>query len=57
MRVKLDPLKASQETRQVVQSMCNLAERATPELKGLLVPMCDYHGGVCHEMEPCGRYQ
>lgn len=50
-------LKASQETRQVVQSMCNLAERATPELHGLLVPLCEYCGGVCHEMEPCGRYK
>lgn len=48
-------LKASQETRQVVQAMCNLAEEATPELHGLLVPLCEYCGGVCHEMEPCGR--
>ena len=29
------------------------AEKATPELKGLLVPMCQYHGGVCHEIAPC----
>lgn len=29
---------------------------ATPELKGLLVPMCEYHGGVCHEIQPCGKY-
>ena len=48
-------LKASQETRQIVQAMCNLAEEATPELHGLLVPLCEYCGGVCHEMEPCGR--
>ena len=26
-----------------------------PELEGLLVPMCDYHGGVCHELNGCGR--
>lgn len=49
-------LKASQETRQIVQAMCKLAEEATPELHGLLVPLCEYCGGVCHEMEPCGRY-
>ena len=49
--------KASQETRQIVQAMCKLAEEATPELHGLLVPLCEYCGGVCHEMEPCGRYQ
>ena len=34
-----------------------LAEEATPELHGLLVPLCEYCGGVCHEMEPCGRYK
>lgn len=43
------------EARQIVQAMCNLAEGATPELHGLLVPLCEYCGGVCHEMEPCGR--
>ena len=32
-----------------------VAEEATPELRGLLVPMCEYNGGVCHEMFPCGR--
>lgn len=50
-------MKASLETRQIVQDMCNLAEEATPELHGLLVPLCEHCGGVCHEMEPCGRYQ
>lgn len=44
---------ASLETRQIVQRMCCLAEEATPELHGLLVPMCEY--GRCHEMFPCGR--
>lgn len=47
--------KASPETRAVVQEMCRLAEEALPELKGLLVPMCEYHGGVCHEIQSCGR--
>lgn len=40
-----------------VAAMCKLAEEATPELHGLLVPLCEYCGGVCHEMEPCGRYK
>lgn len=48
-------MKASKETREVVQQMCELAERALPELKGLLVPMCEYHGGVCHEIRSCGK--
>lgn len=47
--------KASEKTRQAVQMMCLLAERAVPELQGLLVPMCEWCGGVCHEVEPCGR--
>lgn len=48
-------LKASQETQEVVSAMCVLAEEATPELHGLLVPLCEYCGGVCHEMEQFGR--
>ena len=48
-------MKASPETREVVQRMCNLAEKVVPELHGLLVPMCEYHGGVCHEIKSCGK--
>lgn len=48
-------MQAAEETRYVVSEMCRLAEEATPELEGLLVPMCVYHGGKCHEMRPCGR--
>lgn len=48
-------MQASPETRQVVREMCRISENATPELYGLLVPMCEYHGGVCHEMHPCGK--
>jgi thymidylate synthase ThyX len=48
-------MKASPETREVVARMCALAEKVMPELRGLLVPMCEYHGGKCYEMTPCGR--
>lgn len=48
---------ASVETRNIVKAMCFLAENHTPELNGLLVPMCEYHGGVCHEMRPCGKHK
>ena len=44
---------ASEKTRAVMREMCMEALVATPELCGLLVPMCKYHGGVCHEMQPC----
>lgn len=47
---------ANSETRSIVLKMCALAESHTPELHGLLVPLCDYCGGVCHEMYPCGKH-
>jgi hypothetical protein len=48
-------MKASERTRQVVQMMCLEALDKMPELTGLLVPMCQYNGGVCHEITSCGR--
>ena len=48
-------LQASEETREVVKEMCKLVMDACPEFAGYLVPMCDYNGGVCHEMHLCGR--
>lgn len=47
--------KASPETREVVRQMCEQVLKQCPEFAGLLVPMCEYHGGVCHEMQSCGR--
>ncbi len=48
---------ASFETRRVVQFMCNEVLKVCPEFEGLLVPMCVYHNGKCHEMYPCGGEQ
>jgi thymidylate synthase ThyX len=47
---------ASEETRQVVQAMCDEVLKVAPEFNGLLVKMCRY--GRCHEMYPCteGKY-
>ena len=47
--------KASPETREVVEMMRKEVEQVCPEFRGLLVPMCEYQGGVCHEMKSCGR--
>lgn len=47
--------KAAYLTRRVVQMMCLEALEKMPELERLLVPMCEYHGGVCHEIESCGK--
>ena len=46
---------ASAETRQVVQAMCDEVVKVFPEFDGLLVPMCAYHNGKCHEMFPCKK--
>lgn len=46
--------RAAQKTREVVEMMCNAAEEALPELDGLLVPMCEYRGRECHELDGCG---
>lgn len=48
---------AAEETQSVVKKACALVIESCPEFKNLLVPMCVYHGGVCHEMEPCERYK
>ena len=47
--------KAASKTREVVMQMCVEAAKTTPELLKWLVPMCVYHGGVCHEIQSCGR--
>lgn len=47
---------ASLETKRVVQLMCLCVLEECPEFYDFLVPMCEYHGYVCHEMKPCGRY-
>ena len=46
---------ASKETQNVARIMRDLVLEKCPEFEGLLIPMCEYHGGVCHEMYPCGR--
>lgn len=47
--------KADAATRAVVNGMCSLVKVGVPYVAGLLVPMCAYHGGVCHEMQPCEK--
>lgn len=47
--------RAAKKTQEVARMMCAEAAKAMPEIEGELVPMCVYHGGVCHEIEGCGR--
>lgn len=44
---------ASEETTEIVRMMCDEVLKVCPEFEGLLVPMCQYQGGVCHEIFPC----
>lgn len=46
---------ADEKTREIVRLMCDEAATAMPEIAAFLVPMCEYHGGVCHEIQSCGR--
>lgn len=46
---------ASPETQAVVRKMCDLVIEKCPEFTNHLVPMCRYHGGICHEMFPCQK--
>lgn len=47
-------MKAAPETREIVQMMCDKVIEACPEFDGLFRPACEWSGGVCHEMQPCG---
>lgn len=46
--------KASPETREVVQAICELVEEQDPDLYQHLVPQCVYRGGICPESKCCG---
>ena len=46
--------KAAPQMRKLAADMANLLLIQCPEFEGLLVPMCCYNGGKCHELEPCG---
>ena len=47
--------KASAKTREVAGMMCDEVAKVMPEIAEFLVPNCLWHGGVCHELESCGR--
>lgn len=49
-------MQASAETREVITKIRDLVYAECPEFRGLLVPACEYYGGVCHEMTPCVKH-
>lgn len=46
--------KADPATIAVVKGMRTLVVQEAPYMDDFCVPMCEYHGGICHEMKPCG---
>lgn len=46
---------AAKETREVLWMMCQLVMERCPEFNGLFRPPCQWNGGHCYEMFPCGR--
>lgn len=47
--------KASAKTREVVQMMRDEVAKVCPEVAEQMVPMCARNGGICYEMEKCGK--
>ena len=45
---------ASEETREVIQAICDEVVKVNPEFDGLLTPMCAWRGGKCDEFNCCG---
>ena len=45
---------AAKETRTVMMMIVNKVLETNPEFKEFLVPNCEYLGGLCKEMYPCG---
>ena len=48
---------ASEETRKLVQMICDEVVKVNPEFESLLVPNCVYRGGICDEFNCCGLNQ
>lgn len=46
---------ASQETRKVMEMICEEVIKVAPYMKDVLVPLCAYRGGVCTEFKCCGK--
>lgn len=47
---------ASVETRQVMHMIREQVLEVCPEFEDVLEPMCERNGGVCYEMQGCGRF-
>ena len=48
-------MKAHAETRLVMSEIIEGVASVDPDLAAVMVPECEYRGGVCREIKPCGR--
>lgn len=48
-------MKAHAETRLVMSEIVEEITKIDPDLADVMVPECEYRGGACHEIKPCGR--
>jgi thymidylate synthase ThyX len=48
-------MKAHPETRLVYEHLKDHMKIVDPDLARYMVPECEYRGGVCHELRPCGK--
>lgn len=48
-------MKAHAETRVAMGSIVEEVAKIDADLAAVLIPECEYRGGVCHEIKPCGR--
>ena len=47
--------KSHVETMRVMEAIRTAIAGVDPDLAACLIAECDYRGGVCHEVQPCGR--
>lgn len=47
---------SADETREIMESICDAVLKTNPEFSEVLKPKCLIHGG-CNEFNPCGRYK
>jgi hypothetical protein len=48
-------MKAHPKTRLVFEHIKDHMKIVDPDLARYMVPECEYRGGVCHELRPCGK--
>lgn len=48
--------KAADETRCAWEQVVEAILAVNPEFSDVLIPMCEYRGGVCYEMHGCGKH-